>query len=527
MKRKTLGFLSLSMAALIAVQTPITAMAQETGGETVGAQNDGQQENEGSIWAEGTDFEGSSGTCTGDVIKNDPDDTVVGADGADAILTVDGNVATTGEQQKTDDAGESYYPAAVIAINEGTVNVTGDVSAQNSSAALATGGTVNVGGNVTSASDTDSAAAVDTSGTMTVQGNVAGTGEAPGVSCTGTSEISVNGNVSGGYCGVETDNGSAVLVQGDVSADQTDGSAVCIMLTQNDGSGRVIVLGEASATGEGNAIWIETGGLGENVTKDQVIAAIPDIIVGSLSARNQDYLIGNDFDDNSPDKDALNAAIFEKILYYIDVQNPANGTISVKGADSAYGYMVAGENGELTVSVSAAQGYELASVSAGNAVVLKNADGTYSIIVPRGGGISISAILQAVAVSGQESSVQSGSQSVVQITSEKETAAVLDFVQKYMAYFDFQKSLQNKMTGVNTADNILEIDMGNWISFDRKTFEMFAKRPDLAYVITYRYEGHKYRVTIPAGYPIMDLLNEDGYCGCLYLNAVFGSELIQ
>lgn len=559
MKRKTLGFLSLSMAALIAVQTPITAMAEETGGETVETQNDGdgQQENEGSIWAEGADLEGSSGTYTGDVEKDNPDDSVVGADGAGAVLTVDGNVTTTGEQQQPDEAGGQYYPAAVIASDKGTVNVTGDVSAQNSSAALATGGTVNVGGNVTSASDTDSAAVAVESGKMTVEGNVAGTGDAAGVVCLEQSEINVNGNVSGGYCGVESDNDSAVLVQGDVSADNTDGSAVCIMLNQAEGSGSVIVLGEASATGEGNAIWIDTSNLGEEVTVDEVIAALPDIVVGSLSAKNQDYLVGINFDEDNPesqDRAELDAAIFEKILYYIDVQNPANGRISVTGADSAYGYMTAGENGELVVSVSAEQGYELASVSAGNnVVVVRNADGTYSVVVPRGGGVSISANLRAVVVPGQETqepsapqTVPGGQQTAVPsapqtVTGEQSAAApsvsgtvsggnsvaVIDSVQKYMAYFSFQQSLQNKLTKADTTNATMEIDMGNWISFDRKTFEMFAKRSDLTYVITYRYDGHKYRVTIPAGYPVMDLLNEDGYCGCLYLNAVFGSELVQ
>ena len=30
-----------------------------------------------------------------------------------------------------------------------------------------------------------------------------------------------------------------------------------------------------------------------------------------------------------------------------------------------------------------------------------------------------------------------------------------------------------------------------------------------------------------AGSRVLDLLNEDGYCGCLYLNAIFGSEVVE
>ena len=51
-------------------------------------------------------------------------------------------------------------------------------------------------------------------------------------------------------------------------------------------------------------------------------------------------------------------------------------------------------------------------------------------------------------------------------------------------------------------------------------------RPDVSLTIIYKWKGVKYKVVIPAGYPVLDLLNEDGYCGCLYLNAIFGSEVI-
>jgi hypothetical protein len=57
--------------------------------------------------------------------------------------------------------------------------------------------------------------------------------------------------------------------------------------------------------------------------------------------------------------------------------------------------------------------------------------------------------------------------------------------------------------------------------------EEIAARPDTAVSVTYVYKGKKYKTVIPAGYPVLDLLDENGYCGFLYLNLIFGSELVE
>jgi hypothetical protein len=89
-----------------------------------------------------------------------------------------------------------------------------------------------------------------------------------------------------------------------------------------------------------------------------------------------------------------------------------------------------------------------------------------------------------------------------------------------------QKKLQNDIKAIPT-DGTYEIVSDSLISFNRKTIEAFAARPDVTISVTYKFQGKKYKTVIPAGYQVLELLNEDGYCGCLYLNLLFGSELVD
>lgn len=68
--------------------------------------------------------------------------------------------------------------------------------------------------------------------------------------------------------------------------------------------------------------------------------------------------------------------------------------------------------------------------------------------------------------------------------------------------------------------------MKDCISFNKKTFEALSKRNDVDIEVVYMWQGKKYRVVIPAGYDILSLLDKNGYCGCLYLNSIFGSTEI-
>lgn len=147
--------------------------------------------------------------------------------------------------------------------------------------------------------------------------------------------------------------------------------------------------------------------------------------------------------------------------------------------------------------------------------VVKNADGTYTVVVQRGKGIDINAVISAIVKAHQESSaINSGSSDSV--------ASVIVVPAYAAAQKQFQTAIASQLKTL-PAGGTLTLDMKDCISFNKKTFGILAQRKDVDIQIIYTWKGKKYLVVIPAGYDILSLLDANGYCGCLYLNSVFGS----
>jgi hypothetical protein len=89
---------------------------------------------------------------------------------------------------------------------------------------------------------------------------------------------------------------------------------------------------------------------------------------------------------------------------------------------------------------------------------------------------------------------------------------------QHLAQYDLQDVEEN---------GTLEIVSDTLVSFNKDEFEELSQRPDISISVTYVYEGITYNTVIPAGYPLLDLLDENGYCGCLYLSTVFGTVIIE
>ena len=67
---------------------------------------------------------------------------------------------------------------------------------------------------------------------------------------------------------------------------------------------------------------------------------------------------------------------------------------------------------------------------------------------------------------------------------------------------------------------------GGWKSFDRGTLNELAKLgKDIS--VTYEFNGHTYCVVVPKGFDPQKLVNEEGYCGFLYLAKVYGAVMIK
>lgn len=558
MRRKI--YLAAILAAVMALQAPAVAFAEEepVPTETSGDEQDGDENGEWIIDGDVTitDDSWSSTDPESETLKDDDGNPLKSVSAYESeVVTVNGDVSSTVSQKitGTDENGEySYIPQSVDAGAGGTVNVNGDVTSQSGGAISADNGTVKVTGNVSSGGEEDSAVVAANGSTVEIGGDVTNTGTgrgtdeesgstygtSNGIDVTQQSTVKVGGDVtvsSGTGMNVNGENDSTdkgqVVVDGSVSSaqdaaiitnaaskitvgeDVTGNTGITIRL--NGTGGNVEVLGTVKSTKDNaSVIVIET----EEQDKDAIAAALPEIIVGSLegaAGTPEDYLWISSVDGDEEDmteeqqkqRDEVYEAVYQQILYYISKDKFDNATLSVTGANTHNNGYTSNEGNSLKVTIATADGYEIRSVS-GTSVV-ENADGTYTVVVQRGKGIDINAVISAIVRAQQESSGSDDTPVIV--------------VPAYAAAQEqFQAAIAAQLKTL-PAGSTLTLDMKEFISFNRKTFEKLSQRKDVDIQIIYTWNGKRYLVVIPAGYDILSLLDANGYCGCLYLNSIFGA----
>lgn len=489
-----------------------------------------------------TDLNRQTGVLASNGSKLTVGDTEVGGKESTGVIAESGSKATAGNVKVS---GE--YMTGASAYGDSTVHVKGDVTAtgENSVGIDGETGTIKVGGDVSGIEAVVARGEAD----VTVGGSVSGTlsgivavgnasvsvkGDAetkvgPGVFAQENATVTVDGNVTGGtfyeapegyeyvYPAIITGAGTTVIVKGTVSTAERNFFAVGINCWDAGSQKGTLILEKAKAGGEANAIYVNAA---PGASQEDILNSLPDIVVGELVAKNEDF-IWNSYDNglygNDPEDETigeLNEKIYATIRYMIRWNNSEGGSFSVNGTSKYGEYDVAQENQELGITIQIAEGYELESISGGKAQVLQRPDGTWSVIVPRGGGVNLSAVLKRIIKEEMKNSAVSNPGAS---GSEEQTT-----VQKSSGYAEFQKAVRSQIK--NAAPGaVVEIDGKNWMSFDRSTMEELSKRNDLTVVVRFRYLGKRWRVVVPAGYAVQTLLNQEGYTGFLYLSAVFGA----
>ena len=489
-----------------------------------------------------TDLNRQTGVLASNGSKLTVGDTEVGGKESTGVIAESGSKATAGNVKVS---GE--YMTGASAYGDSTVHVKGDVTAtgENSVGIDGETGTIKVGGDVSGIEAVVARGEAD----VTVGGSVSGTlsgivavgnasvsvkGDAetkvgPGVFAQENATVTVDGNVTGGtfyeapegyeyvYPAIIAGAGTTVIVKGTVSTAERNFFAVGINCWDAGSQKGTLILEKAKAGGEANAIYVNAA---PGASQEDILNSLPDIVVGELVAKNEDF-IWNSYDNglygNDPEDETigeLNEKIYATIRYMIRWNNSEGGSFSVNGTSKYGEYDVAQENQELGITIQIAEGYELESISGGKAQVLQRPDGTWSVIVPRGGGVNLSAVLKRIIKEEMKNSRVSNPGAS---GSEEQTT-----VQKSSGYAEFQKAVRSQIK--NAAPGaVVEIDGKNWMSFDRSTMEELSKRNDLTVVVRFRYLGKRWRVVVPAGYAVQTLLNQEGYTGFLYLSAVFGA----
>ena len=489
-----------------------------------------------------TDLNRQTGVLASNGSKLTVGDTEVGGKESTGVIAESGSKATAGNVKVS---GE--YMTGASACGDSTVHVKGDVTAtgENSVGIDGETGTIKVGGDVSGIEAVVARGEAD----VTVGGSVSGTlsgivavgnasvsvkGDAetkvgPGVFAQENATVTVDGNVTGGtfyeapegyeyvYPAIIAGAGTTVIVKGTVSTAERNFFAVGINCWDAGSQKGTLILEKAKAGGEANAIYVNAA---PGASQEDILNSLPDIVVGELVAKNEDF-IWNSYDNglygDDPEDETigeLNEKIYATIRYMIRWNNSEGGSFSVNGTSKYGEYDVAQENQELGITIQIAEGYELESISGGKAQVLQRPDGTWSVIVPRGGGVNLSAVLKRIIKEEMKNSAVSNPGAS---GSEEQTT-----VQKSSGYAEFQKAVRSQIK--NAAPGaVVEIDGKNWMSFDRSTMEELSKRNDLTVVVRFRYLGKRWRVVVPAGYAVQTLLNQEGYTGFLYLSAVFGA----
>lgn len=239
----------------------------------------------------------------------------------------------------------------------------------------------------------------------------------------GTTNVAVEGNISadakgGSASGIslrseDKDSTASIIVNGDVTGstygtyfDGFDGNAnVVINGTLSGGESAVIITKETNTTtDEDNKEVTEKHGYTGNhnitvwkMTSDQ------DELVKVAEETHSDTTVKSKIDAEAADN------VLKNINYIIRTDKVSNGTIHLSNTRLISGFDTAHETEDITIKVEASDGYKVDSVKNGDAVLKKNADGTYTLTVPRGGGVQLSAVLSAIQKSHSSSGSSGGS----------------------------------------------------------------------------------------------------------------------
>ena len=460
----------------------------------------------------------------------------VGAEDEGTVVNVTGDV--TGQVL----AGDEGYGGTVVAVDGGTVNVTGNVGGGETDyiGIRAVEGEVNVTGNVTAKEDAINA---ESGSVVNVEGNVSGT------ILTSDSEISINGNVQGttGSIGGDPEMGSfaypairdynsKVVVNGDVSSDTVG--------IETRGGSTIVISGTLTAGEDSSVIKLDHSI--ENIENyNYSISNNPNakasvLIVHEIKG-NLDNLVSSGYTNDSwefvEDTDpTLKNSQLGNIFYIIKkAADSAANILNLGGTEKKEGYDVATEGTSVVVSVK--EGY---GVTAGSIKVTKNADGTFTLIVPKGGGVTISAEALQDAIDEAEekgqaevpadntsSSVTSSepaapaapASSVIPGTTGSNTA-LSPVALGDGAYVTMFTTLVNNTPYGGTV----EITVSDEAYLNDVIVASLATRRDVSVKINVMVGGELYVINIPAGYDLTSLIGPDGKISIAALIQLFGTK---
>lgn len=457
------------------------------------------------------------------------------ANGEGTTVNVKGDVNTTGTtNSKSGDKSYTYGSTGVASYSDSTVNVGGDVTADSVGIRAYTDSTVKVDGNVNTSGADYTESYYDQEKKDSV----------PETKFTGK--------------GLYTDGDADVTVGKDINAATT---GIHITPDNDNAAGTIIVQGMINVGKDGEGIKVgydnpeKRGAKYESV--EDFIDDLPVLIVGGISADKPVEANANINGDTSAEMQAKVTEAVKKAINYIigvDEASQKQCGMEVSGDDITQiaNYNTINVNESFKLAAKIPEGYDL--VISENVTVKNNGDGTYTVtLINEKGGINVRAVLrkveekvEVVSVSEtQETNVPPAGSDVVpagaivvstaaapaagNTTADTTTAAISGEKAAKTMNINLGKvtTAQYKTAVIENiatapANGAFNIVTDRVSVFDRKMIEAFAKRSDIDINVVFTYLGRKIKITIPAGYNVLTLLDENGYCGFLRLLQLLG-----
>ena len=195
-----------------------------------------------------------------------------------------------------------------------------------------------------------------------------------------------------------------ITVEGDIT-----GSSHGIFAGGNTGTAKIVSGGTVSSE-DGAAIMVYKSGEDEKA---------PDITVWKIESNTGSLVAAYEEGEKS---DTYTETVANSINYIIKADTTLNGSESSKGQIKLIGttgkvtvgdktYETANQNQTITINVETKRGYKSTLENKGTGELIDNGDGTYTLIIPEGGGVELSAVLEKIRSSSSGSSSGSGTSS--------------------------------------------------------------------------------------------------------------------
>ena len=489
--------------------------------------------------------DGSSIVYNGDVTTDSANLSSAYA-GSGSSVTVNGDVENVNESWRS-----------VGAFTGGEVTINGDVSSPSLGSCCSEDSTVIINGDVNSGKN-----GILTQGdnsSTTVNGDI--NAKTTAITAKNGSTTEVNGDVTGDTA-INTETGTEIYVDGDISYGTTaikinDTKESTIYNGTNTENGTIVVTGTVSSYTDSSNAAITVNLSGDSA--EEITSKIPTILVYELPEDTEIVSVNIDDEEIS---NAVSNYVMENINYIIKEDEATSSYYTISGYTEISDLMTMTINSAITVATK--EGYTI--TGGDNVIVTDNGNNTYTVtLISSAGAVNITAklingnaivnttpVAQATPVSTSTSSGESSNQeaeeaavpfifatfSITGTTNANESVLAADSLSSEDEVFGLVTrpvvkvaegnltAIQYKNTFIQSVTNapanaIVRLETSRVSCFDTKMIEALAKRPDVTLEVVFPVNGENIQVTVPAGYDVMSLLDENGYCGFLYLNSIF------